>query len=340
MARRIYLHVGTMKSGTTYLQQLFDLNKDRLADQEILWQGATRNRDAMLAFLGSRRSNRPPERRWQGFSRRVRRYPGDVLISCEIMAPWKHKATQRLRDELGDADVRLLVTARDLTKVVPSHWQETVKNGATLAWKEWIGRVCQGPEATDSGVRFWRGQYLPEVLDAWSTIATPGQVYVVTAPQHAVGPEVLWTRFAAALENPPAAVEQPTRSNPSLGAVSAELMRRMNARLTSLGIPYYSGVFKRELAKQILVKHAKEEPRIGLSRHEHEQIRGIAETMVAQVRQSGATVIGDLADLVPGDWAGTGAADPGESTDAELLDAAILGLVGLGVRVARRDTED
>ncbi len=37
MARRVFFHIGTMKSATTYLQGLCSANAQLLAEQGVLW---------------------------------------------------------------------------------------------------------------------------------------------------------------------------------------------------------------------------------------------------------------------------------------------------------------
>jgi hypothetical protein len=243
---------------------------------------------------------------------------------------------RRFREGFGDAEIRVIITARDLTRVVPSQWQEAVQNGSTLGWQEWVERVCRGPGVGDTARVFWREQYLSRLIESWSTIATPGRVHVVTVPSGHADRGLLWQRFSAALENAPTEVEYPTRTNPSLGATSAELMRRVNLQVPDLEFRQYAHGFKNTLAKKVLVERSTLEPRVGLSKEEHDRIREIAVTMVDEVSHAESTVLGDLADLVPGDWSDDGAVDPTDVTDAELVDAAVDGLAVLGARLARR----
>ena len=37
MARRVFLHIGTMKSATTYIQDLCDVNQEALLDAGLFW---------------------------------------------------------------------------------------------------------------------------------------------------------------------------------------------------------------------------------------------------------------------------------------------------------------
>jgi hypothetical protein len=336
MARRIYLHVGTMKSGTTYLQQLFNQNRELLADHGILWQQMARNHQAVSDFGSLRRLSPDAVGTWREFRGEVRAYPGDVLISSEMMAPWSPSRVRRLRDELAPEELRVILTARDLTRVVPSHWQETTQNLGTDTWKEWIGKVRRGPDVAPPVVGFWKHQNLPQLVSNWSTIASPGHLYVVTLPQDTSDPEELNRRFARAVDGFPDQVEPPPSGNPGLGAVSAELLRRVNVQLGELPFDQYRRGFKQTLAKEILVKRASVEPKPRLDRDEYEAIRAIALTMVEKLRTAEITVEGSLQDLVPREWPGHEPLDPGALPDSELLDAAIIGLADLGLRFGQQ----
>ena len=57
MTERVYLHVGTPKSGTTYLQRVLDHNRERLAAAGVLVVGE-RHGDRVHAALVVREDRR------------------------------------------------------------------------------------------------------------------------------------------------------------------------------------------------------------------------------------------------------------------------------------------
>ena len=59
MARRVYLHVGTPKSGTKYLQSLLHANRDTLRGRGVLYPGH-RPFDQILASLDVRHGRHLP----------------------------------------------------------------------------------------------------------------------------------------------------------------------------------------------------------------------------------------------------------------------------------------
>ena len=121
--------------------------------------------------------------------------------------------------------------------------------------------------------------------------------------------------------------------NESLGLESAELMRRVNAHLARSkgGTRGYNPNFKHRLAKEVLAARRAEESTLALPPAVHEWAGAVAEEHIEAVRSSGVAVIGDLEDLRPS--APRDGRQPGDLSDAELLDTAVAALVGLA-RVA------
>ena len=86
MTKRVYLHVGTPKSGTTYLQSILRGNAERLAEHGVLVAGETHT-DVVNAGLVLREDPRaeslldPHERgAWKRIVQQVRGWQGDVAI--------------------------------------------------------------------------------------------------------------------------------------------------------------------------------------------------------------------------------------------------------------------
>ena len=64
MASRLYLHMGTMKSATTYLQALCDGNADALAKLDLGWLGSAANFSAIADFYDDAPEDRERSVSW------------------------------------------------------------------------------------------------------------------------------------------------------------------------------------------------------------------------------------------------------------------------------------
>jgi hypothetical protein len=134
-------------------------------------------------------------------------------------------------------------------------------------------------------------------LDRWSAIAD--HVHVVTLPQAGAPADTLWLRFAAALELDPDGFDlDVARSNASLSARDAELLRRLNKRLPEdLRWPEYDRLVKRRFNRA--ANRGGEGMRIRVPIALAEQVRARAAATRDALASAGYDVIGDLDDLMP-----------------------------------------
>jgi hypothetical protein len=334
MASRVFVHIGTMKSATTYIQELFDHNCDVVLDQGLLW---TRSGDNFLAvddLLGNTARPRPGlEGAWKLMDDRIRAHHGDALISNELLAPVIPKKRAALIEALEPAEVQIVITARDLGRVVPSQWQTSVRNRATRPWREYLDALLEAGadhEANPVAAGFWRRQDIASIIDKWRQHVPLGQITLVTVPSTREQPTLLAERFTSVVGIDAARLTAAPTSNQSIGAHSAELLRRLNERTGHFDWLSYRWAYKNALSRMTLAERAREEPPVALSRDELAWARSEAEAMVTAVAASGVRVVGELADLIPVAAPPDDVVDPGMATDGELLAAATEGLVGMG----------
>jgi len=346
------VHVGLMKTGTTYLQQLAIANREVLADQGVHFAGATWSRQVRAAQDLLDLDQHDPQVQalsagaWDELVAEIRgRREGATLVSMEFLSFARRRALARVARDLHDVEVHVIVTVRDMTATIPAQWQTSVTSRRTHTWSEfqrgvqhsdgplWAARALLG----DTGVReFRRTQDVGRVLRVWGRLAPPERLTVVTVPLRRTEPDLLWRRFAEALGVDPAVpVEAPDETNPSLGFASAELVRRLNVALEGV-LPWdYNRTVKAPLASRMLSARRGEERRPRLDGATAAFARDWNRRSRAAVAASGARVVGTLADL-PVDPPAPDAAEPGELAPAELLAAARDAWRGLNNLVERR----
>ncbi len=335
MSRRTFLHVGSPKTGTTFLQQVLWSQRD-LARKQGLLLPSDSFADHYLASLDVRGLSHRPEHptravgMWQRIAAEAARWPGDVLISHELFAAATSKQCKRAIDALGDeSEVHVVVTARDLARQIPAEWQEHLKHRAVEPFPRFVEDIRS--DTTGSGW-FWRVQDYAGVVSRWGASLPESQVHVVTVPQLGADPTLLWTRFATLVGLDPDAFELAGfRSNPSLHLEQAELLRRVNVELgDKLPIPGpYPAVVKNVFAHRVLAN------RDGRSLSMRGDDRAFAvkrsRELVAALAASGCDVVGDLGELVP--LAVEGAAQSQDvlapPSDEVLLTESVAALAGL-----------
>lgn len=335
MAKRVFVHIGTMKSGTTYLQSWLDRNEQRLADQGLFWNRSDRNFRATDDLFHSRKIRPGLDGAWPTLKARLDSHPGDALISNELLAAIAPKKAARLVAELRPAEVHLMVTARDLVKVVPSQWQTAMRNRSTVTWAQYVDDICTDKARVDSYHKwFWNRQDIAGIVKTWSKLVPLDRFSIITVPPSGTPPTVLGDRFLSVLSVEGTGFEAASMANASLGAHSGELLRRLNAEITDFDWPHHQWAVKNGLARRVLEGRAKSEPKIGLTQSQHDEVRVAAVAMVERLRGMNLTVVGSLDDLIPGSEAYGDPTDPGDATDGELLEAAIDGLAGMGKLLA------
>jgi hypothetical protein len=303
MRPRVFLHVGSPKTGTTFLQDVLWSQRDTALEQGLLLPGERFN-DHFLATLdvrGLAHDPAYPERArgmWDRLATEALAWDGPVLISHELFAGATAEQARRATATLAEAaEVHVLVTARDHVRQIGAEWQEHVKHRSAATFGAFIEEV-----RTDTARRswFWQVQDYAAVLDRWGAGLSPGRLHVVTVPPSGADPTILWDRFAGLLGLDPAAFDTVLeRSNSSLGVEQAELLRRVNLELGDrLPLPGpYPLVVKNVLAHRIL--EGRDGTRLALDAQDQEfaadAARGIADRIAAQ----GADVVGDLEELVP-----------------------------------------
>ncbi len=338
-AGRLVLHVGAMKSGTTFIQSRLYAHRDLLQERGIRVPGR-RRRSQVLAVQQLLRGGGPM---WDKHAAAVSRHDGASVISMELLGPAREEVVATLRDSV-DAEVEVVVTARDLNRSIPAMWQETVQNGRSWEWHDYVRgartdrpSARPGTPATEPGRAFWIQQDLVRMARTWASVFGPERVTVVTVPPPGSNPELLWSRFAAVVGTELAGLTSAPDPNESLGAASASAMRRLNELLDAEGLPFPQGhqLRKRLLTKQVLAARKSAEPAIGLA--VLPWVTEEADAQRAGLVELGVRLVGDWADLTPVDVPGI---DPVTLDDREVGEAALAGLAGLLAALVRADERD
>lgn len=322
--KKVYLHVGSPKSGTTYLQSVLRGNIDRLADAGVLVAGRTHT-ELVHAGLVIREDPRAEkllddEQRdsWNRVVAQVAKWRGgSVIISYELLSAASAEQAQRAIADLGDVEVHIVITSRDLARSVVSGWQERLKFKLTLPLDE------VGPK--EDGEFGWLTLDPRGIAKRWGDTLPPEQVHIVTVPADRSGAsDQLWLRFAEAcgIAGVDGIDTDDAVANESLSPVTAELLRRFNGRLKESGSYRTSleqAVWLRDtLAHQVLVPQGGES--LGITDEQYQRWHERSLKVVAALDKSKYTIHGDTADLAR---ERPGGRLPGDVSTDELLDAAL-----------------
>ncbi|MEK8031841.1 hypothetical protein AACH06_13520 [Ideonella sp. DXS29W] len=174
----VFVHIGLPKTGTTYLQRTFHeaLGKPDQGPLQYPDVGFYNHQIAMYQPLGRFLPWKARETTSEA-SQRLRRAlnrsdPRPMLLSAEALSALNAEGVHEFRTLLGGRRVeRIIVTARPLATLLPSHWQQNMKQGGRGSLEAYARRILGAIDARESpaqmfcvleAVRLWRAEF-PDV---------------------------------------------------------------------------------------------------------------------------------------------------------------------------------
>ncbi len=324
MARPAYLHIGPPKTGSTYLQQLVWLNRDQLLAQGICYPARNRAHQFQAAgdvvdqgTMSASKANLAG--RWQALCALAAEHDGPVVISHELFSAATPDNVRTVVADLADRELHVLFTARNARALFESQFQEGFKNGRTWTAESFIERSITSKDSSQLHV----GR-CGKALRNWGAAVPPQRFHVITMPPPGAPRTLLFDRFCSVIGfDTTDAVLETTRANESLGAVEAELLRRIASQPGS----------DRSRSAQVYLKHtfvprflAHREGQRKIGFHDPDVLRAMSEQtrlMVALIDELRCDVVGDLAELEAPESARPTSPESNDVTDAELIELAL-----------------
>jgi hypothetical protein len=342
------LHVGAPKTGTSFVQDVLWRNRGHLAEQGILYP-ADRFDEHFLAALDLLELSwggleKQAVGAWDRLAERVRQWPGTSIVSHEILATASRQQVRRALDSLAgpDAEVDVVLSARDLVRQIPAEWQENVKHRRTVAYRDFLDKITDPSRQGALASWFWGVQEVPDILARWGGGLPPERVHVVTVPKPGAPRDLLWQRFERVLGlggmlDEAALSDARRRANPSLGVNETALIRRINERVNDgvlVGDDYR--LLVRELLAHRTLSQRRRSARLGLPDDVRAWAVELSGAWIEELREQRYDVAGDLEELRP-DPHGTEAlfVDPDHPDEDAVADAALDSIVTLLSEVAR-----
>lgn len=300
-ARRIHIHAGLPKTGTTFLQTVMWSNRDALRQQGFLYPGRQRmdhyRASQEIRGVSPRRMGRHAGT-WQRLVDELSAWPGDGLVSHEFLSMATAEQARSAVAALAPAEVHVVVTVRAYSLQFPAVWQEALKMNSTLSFTEFMDTLLHGNSL--KGAWSWDSQDIPTVLRRWSSVIPPDRLTVVTVPPPGAPRDLLWKRWCEAVGIDDADLDlDVSYANESIGAAQAALLHRVKPHLSG---PLTQGNVRHRWVRQyfgheVLVPQRGE--RFSPRRAEVAELQERAAAAADFIRASGHPVIGDLADLTP-----------------------------------------
>jgi hypothetical protein len=349
--RRVLLHVGTPKTGTSYLQDVLFRNRETLAAHGICYP-ADRFDAHFLAALDLMRLpwgglEAEAVGAWDRLAEAVRAWPGTSIVSHEILATASRSQVGRALSSLGaDApgrdrpEIHIILSVRDLVRQIPAEWQENVKHRSVLSYARFLERIRDPERGSRIGAWFWGVQEIPGILDRWGAELPPERVHLVTVPPPGTPPALLWERFSSAFDLDGVDLDLTAdRVNPSLGVPETALLRRINRSANrALDPSDYRPLVRELLAHQTLSRRT-DSPRLRLPPDVLPWVAELERSWVAEIERRGYDVVGELSDLLGAPPDPT-YADPDKPSERAVSGAAVDAIKALLLENARLRHEE
>jgi len=326
------LHVGLPKTGTSYLQSLLWDSRETLAGHGVLVPGDRRAAQHHAAWDLMGRSARGADQpmvpgSWQAIVSEVSGWSGThAIMSEEFLAFARPRDAKRAVDAFSPAQVHVVVTVRDLARVLVGAWQQQLGKGQTWTWEEYAAAV-RDPERgpAEAGIAFWLRQDVGRVLDSWESAVPRDCIHVVTVPPSGSPRDLLVERFALATRLEPAWLHGGGElGNVSVGVAEAEVLLRLNLALDNrLNERQYTRVVANGLRP--VLQNRPQSARMGLPDDHRGWVTERAGQLIDELRSRGCHVVGDLDDLLPSTSSGD-EIRPDEVQPEALAEAALAAL--------------
>lgn len=234
----VLLHIGVHKTGTTAIQAALADARPELRAQGVTYPGKLQAQHrAALAVLqrhwgwNARGGSVLDPAHFDKLANRVHRHRGRVVISSEFFCEADEAKARAVVQAMDPERLHVVVTLRNVGRLLPSSWQQYLKYGLTTPYEKWLTDIFSEPGSSKTSPTFWRRHDHGAVVERWADAVGPDRltvlvledvdrsaVFVTFAQMLGVAPEILTSRMELT-------------SNRSMTAAEAALLMQLNARV-------------------------------------------------------------------------------------------------------------
>jgi hypothetical protein len=347
------LHVGVPKTGTTAVQAALADLLNRTGGAAAIGHNITmpgtpaEQARAALSVLGQGQGWRKGEgtasvTHWPRLVAQAQAATGMVVVSSEFLCEAEPPVIRRIADDLGRDELRVVVTLRPLSRILPSAWQQYLKSGHQLRYEKWLKAVLADPPKRTVTPSFWRRHDHAAVVARWADEVGADRLSVIVLDESDRG--LLLRTFDDLLGLPIGTLSEcpPEHGNRSMTAAEAELFRRINVVLrgTDVTWPEYAHLVRYGAALRAVEQYrpAADAPRVATPAWALERATELGAGYAAAIealRPAGLHIVGDLASLAkpaPGHASETPNGKPAEPPTEVPIDVAVEALLGVIAR--------
>lgn len=234
--KRLIIHPGFHKSGTTALQEAFALNRPLLREKGILYPHIGTKAHHRVAWALTQRAwgwnkrggERTPEKYWDQMASRINGAKEEtVILSSEFFSEIDGEKIRKIRSDIKGRDIQILFTLRPLAKLLPSSYQQYLKYGITVEYEDWLHAILDNPGESKVSPTFWKRHSHGKVVARWVDIFGKSNVTILIVNE--AQPTFLFDEINKFLNLPSGTINAaPSGSNRSLTMEEISLLLELN----------------------------------------------------------------------------------------------------------------
>lgn len=310
--KKIVIHAGFHKTGTTALQHSLHASTDSLAAAGYCYPiigAGTSQSGSVLALAGrgwgwqARGSKVIPKRVWVKLVQKSVKAKQNVVLSSEFFSELNDSQVQAVKEAFADQNCEIVFTMRAFDKMFPSTYQQGLKSGSSYSYEAWLERTTSD-YFSEQKTGFWKRNLHAQVIQRWMTAFGAENVTIITADES--NPSLLFNRFSEVLGLGDRGLQPVENSglNRSLLLDEVQLLRTINK-----GIPksrnwnaYMTFVRRGTFEQLTSIDPGKvsASEKLRTPKAFAQKIDLIARLELAKLRELDVKVVGDLRDLEVG----------------------------------------
>jgi len=306
--KRLIIHPGFHKSGTTALQESLYKERDLLAANGVLYPHMGRKSHHRAAWAISERTwgwekrggEKTSKKYWENLVRRINTAKENaVIISSEFFSELDGEKIRKIRSDLKGREIEILLTLRPLAKLLPSSYQQYLKYGLKVKYEEWLHEIFENREKTKVSPSFWRRHEHGKVIARWVDIFGSSKVTLLIADE--AKPDFLFNEVNDFLKLPKGTLTSvQTGSNRSLNMEEISLLLEINKQFPKERSWDEYKVFIRDgYVRQLtdFVVPANDKSRLLTPDWAVERANNIGRETISELKNLGVSIIGNLDSL-------------------------------------------
>ena len=175
MSKKLFVHAGFHKTGTTALQSAFfaninELNKFGISYPQV---GGKAQHKAIYSLMGKtwgwedRGGVTATDKKWKSLLKQVGKAKKTALISSEFLCELTEEQIAKFKKDLNVADAHIYFTIRPLLKIIPSAYQQHLKIGIKSDYEKWLHSILDEPGVSTITPSFWVRHTHAKVISKW-----------------------------------------------------------------------------------------------------------------------------------------------------------------------------